>query len=166
MSILGILFHFECYTYLGAVFGILINESNKCGGVPLFFNWVQNQLDIRQCYYQLISWSFFIKGSRCLQRDLQRKSNLMNTVELKPKITPMIGPSKTTTWLTVRHLYLEDTYNIGTCKPFCSKNSRWIEQKGQWPGHRGSTPAFTQKNDFIKLFCQKSWDWDWREKII
>ena len=102
VSISGILFHLNVILNLRAVFGILINESNKCGGVPLFFNWVQNQLHIRQCYYQLISWSFFIKGSRCLQRDLQRKFNLMNTVELKPKIIPMKGLSKTSTRITVR----------------------------------------------------------------
>ena len=73
-SISGILFHLNVILNLRAVSGILINESNNCGGVPLFFNWVQNQLDIRQCYYQLISWSFFIKGSRCLQRGLPKNS--------------------------------------------------------------------------------------------
>ena len=38
VSILGILFHLNVILNLGAVFGILINESNNCGGVPLFFN--------------------------------------------------------------------------------------------------------------------------------
>ena len=34
-----------------------------------YFSIEYNQLHIRQCYYQLISWSFFIKGSRCLKKN-------------------------------------------------------------------------------------------------
>ena len=37
-SISGILFHLNVILNLRAVSGILINESNNCGGVPLFFN--------------------------------------------------------------------------------------------------------------------------------